>query len=464
MGDVKKRRNKRRQYNVKDVDEIEIIDDIEEIEVLTDEGNVSENKKKNKLQKGEKLFLIINIFIILSLIIYYGYRTVYYYKREHKKEDKITLKEKITNISNITYKDDGLYEKDNYFYYKGKNVNNYVYYSGRMFRIISIDDNIKVIEDNVSSNLVYGLNKKYDESIIYKWLNNYLKTYKDYDMYLTENNWCNNSVDINNYSCNDDLNSFIGLISTEEYIKAGGVSSYLNNNEYFWTINFDDNSPYFVNNSGNINNYIKDDNNYFSYGIRPVITIRGNVEYLSGDGSKENPYLIDNSNAALLNDSSVGNYVKYNDYLFRIIDIKENDVTLILNDSIDVEKKYKDSINYLNNEFIKKFNKDDLVKQELITNIYNYSNNYDYEKEIKKEDLYITIPKIGDLFINNSNNYWLSTISDEKINTHYIIDENNMYFGDLEDKLYKIRPIIKLKGDIIIKEGNGMIDTPLIIG
>ena len=168
---VKQRRDKRRNYNIKENDEIEIITD--ELEDVV----ISDDKKEKKLKKREKIFLIVNIIIIIFLFLYYGYRAFYYYKREHKSEDKITLKEKLTEIANITYKGDGLYEKNNYYYYKGKDVNNYLYYSGRLFRIISIDDNIKMIEEEGVTNLVYGLNKTYDKSIVHNWLLNYLNTF-----------------------------------------------------------------------------------------------------------------------------------------------------------------------------------------------------------------------------------------------------------------------------------------------
>ena len=455
MSEIEKRRKKRK--NLKKDDDIEIITD-------EDETETNSNEKKNKLKKSEKIFIVLNIVIILLLIAYYGYRTVYYYKREHKKEEKITLKEKITEIGNITYKDDGLYVKDNNYYFKGSNVNNYVYYSGRMFRIISIEEDIKMIEDDNATNLIYSIDEKYDKSIIYKWLQKYLNTYKDRDMYLVQNKWCNNAVDINNYKCNENLNDYIGLLSTNEYLNAGGNNSFLNNNSYFWTINYDDNSFYFVNNNGSINNYIKDkSNNYFSYGIKPVITISGNVMYIKGNGTKNSPYIFTEDEPSLLKNTSVGHYISYNDRLFRVIDIDENGVSMIMDDSLELEKKYDEVIKYLNNDFIKEFNKDELVKHSMITNLYNYDNGYDFNEKIKEDEVYISIPKISDLYISNDSDCWLNTVSDKKVNTYYVTDDNNIFYGDLKNSLHKIKPIIKLNSDIIIKSGNGMKDNPFVV-
>ena len=453
--DYKKRKNKRKEY-------IETKEIKEEIEIIDDE--IVDVKEKKKLNKGEKIFIILNILVIILIIGYYAYRTIYYYNREHNENKDITLKEKITRLENITYQKDGLYVNNDYYYFKGVDVDNYLYYSGRLFRIISISDSIKVIEDKSIINLVYGLNEKYSNSIINKWLNKYLDSYKDYDIYLSESNWCDESVDVNNYNCNNKLSNSIGLISTKEYLDAGGVNSYLNDNSYFWTINYDsDNRGYFVNNKGEINNIVNTGDNYFSYGIKPVITLSTDLLYVSGDGTIDNPYVIEDGDSSLLKDKSVGNYVKYNNYLFRVMSVDDDGVSLIMEDNIEIEMKYHEILNYLNKEFIKKFNVDDLVKRKNITNIYNFDNKYNYEEEDSSSEYYITIPKIGDLF-NNKNNCWLSSISDKKLNTYYIIDDNNMYFGDLDNSLHKVRPIIKLKGDILIKEGNGMKENPLIIG
>ena len=147
---------------------------------------------------------------------------------------------------------------------------------------------------------------------------------------------------------------------------------------------------------------------------------------------------------------------------YRIMHIDEDGVSLILEDTLDVEKNYNDAIKYLNTEFIKNYNEDDLVKQDMITSFYGQDNKYDYKEEIKKEKVFIIMPKIGDLFVNNGDNYWINTLSDKKVNAYYIID-NGMFFGDLKDKVHKIKPIIKLKGDLIIKEGMGTKEVPFVL-
>ena len=460
------------------MEEIEVLDlddNVSKIDVKKDNTEVKTNSKKNnksdkrdnkrKIRKGEKIFLLVNILVIFGIIGIYAYRTVHYYKLVHDVAVNITLKDKLTALTNISYQNDGLYEKDGYFYYKGSKVNNYVYYSGRMFRIIDIKNGIRMIEDETNTNLIWGIEDKYSESLIHEWLNNYLNTLKDYEVYLEENNWCNESIDVSSYSCNDYIKEYVGLISTDDYIKAGGKNSYLNNETYFWTINSDmDNKALYVNDEGGINNLSSNEETYFSYGIRPVITLKEDTSIISGDGTKNNPYIIENLGNAMLRDNSVGSYVRYNNESFRIMNITEDGITLIYNGVLEVEKNYNDVFKYLNNEYLKKFNIDELVKITYSTDEYNVLNKYDYKKSGSESNNYIVIPKIGDMFTNEYENYWLNTISDSKLGLMYTVDNNKMYFGDLKTNKHLIRPIIKLNKEMVVTSGVGTYDNPLIVG
>ncbi len=421
-------------------------------------------KKDKKLRKGEMIFLFISILFIIGCFVVYGYRTYHYYHVTHDVVKNITLKDKLTSLNNIAYQNDGLYEKTGYFYYKGTDVNNYVYYSGRLFRIIDINNGIRMIEDETSTNFVWTIESNFDNSYIHKWLNEYLNTLKDYDLYLDKYGWCNEAVDLENYSCSTITNDYVGLLSTNDYLQAGGKNSYLNNETYFWTINQDkDGNVFYVNNEGSINNISKKEDSYFSYGIRPVIMLKEDISIVMGDGSQDNPFIIEDLGNALLKDNSIGSYVTYNDENYRILNIDEKGVSLIYDSVLEVEKKYNDVYTYLNKEFIKKLNKDDLVKNDYYINEYSFNNKYQKANKTKKSD-YVTIPSIGELFLNEYDGYWLNDYSDSKLGLYYIIDENKMLFSDLLGSKHLIRPIIKVNGEIVVIDGTGMKEEPLIIG
>ncbi len=410
-----------------------------------------------KLFLWEKIFIKINILIILLIIFFYGYRTLFYYRKLNTINDNITIKEKV--IKDLTYQNDGLYEDNNTYYYKGIEVNNFVLFQGRLFRIISIDQGIKMIEEDNNTNLIWSINTDYKDSIINKWLNNYLNTFKNYSDYLLESSWCNNNIDINNYSCDNTINSYIGLINVNEYLKAGGKNSYLNNDTYYWTLNYSDNKAYFINNEGSINNIVNSEDNYYSYGIRPVIVLKEDLRLVDGDGSSDNPYIVINNEHELLKDSYIGEYVEYNSNLYRIINT-DSGTTLLSEESLD-ETKYSDISKELA-KYLKEFKIEDLVKVDYCISTYNFSNNYEYNCSNDKSD-YITIPKVGDLFLNNNSSYWLNTIQNKNLNLYYTMD-NDLYFGDLTSNKYGLRIMIKLKEDIKINDGDGSIDNPYQIG
>lgn len=423
----------------------------------------SNKRNKRKLTKKEKIFLIISILFIIGCFIFYGYRTYHYYHLTHDVVKNITLKEKLTSLNNLAYQNDGLYEKSGYFYYKGVEVDNYVYYSGRLFRIIDIGDGIRMVEEDTTTNLVWSYDTSYDESYIHNWLSNYLNTLKDRDIYLMKNTWCNDAIVLEEYKCNKQIDDYVGLISTSDYLQAGGKNSYLNNKTYFWTINKDTKgNVFYVNNEGNINNIYKKDDIYYSYGIRPVITLKDTVAFISGVGTKTNPFVIEELGNALLKDNGVGSYVTYKEDNYRILDISEDGISLIYDGVLEVEKKYSDVYKYLNSEFIKKYNKDELVKNNYYINGYNNGNKYNIENKNKKTD-YITIPSIGDLFLNEYDNYWLNDYSDSGLGLYYTIDENKMLFADLSSNTHYVRPIIKVNIDMVVSGGNGTKESPLII-
>ena len=295
-------------------------------------------------------------------------------------------------------------------------------------------------------------------------MNKYLTTLKDYDLYLVKNKWCNAKIDVEKYNCSDTFDDYVGLININDYLQAGAKNSYLNNETYFWTLNQDkDSNPLYINNEGTINNIYHNEDNYFSYGVRPVITLKDTISPISGDGSKENPFIIEELGNALLKDNSIGSFVTYNDNNYRILSIDNDGVSLIYNGVLEVDKKYDDVYKYLNSEFIKKLKKEDLVKNEYEIVEYSFNNKYELTNKNNKSE-YVIIPSIGDMFLNNYNGYWLNNYSDSKLGLFYIIDENNMLFSDLKNNSHMVRPIIKLNIETVVVSGLGTEGDPLIVG
>ena len=423
-------------------------------------------KEKKEFKLWEKIFIYGNMVVIGIIMGIYIYRGIYYYKELNTVSSDGRLISQLVSENNIVYQGDGLYQEGDLYYYKGKNVNNYVYYSGRVWRIISISlDKIKMITDENQSIMVWGYKSNYEESYINKWLNEdkFIKSIND-DGKMVSASWCNKSIDNDKYTCDSTVDSSVGLIEVSEYLKAMGKDSYLNNGTYFWTINYtDDNKVYYINKEGNVNNISYSNQDYYSYGVRPVININDDVKYLSGNGSKNDPYMLD-SNGNTIKESSVGNYIRYNNYLWRVMEISDN-VKLVLDDTVsDKKMEYSKVDNYLNQDFIKNFDKSSLVKFDYYVGEYNGNTSYNYQNKGTKKNNYVGGVNIGDLFIADSSNYWLYSIQSSKEKLGYIITEMDTLYGDLYTSEQMVKPVICVKGDLVIKEGNGTKNNPLVVG
>lgn len=431
------------------------------------------NREKKPMKDWEKKFIFFNILTIFIICSIYSYKLIHYYRLEHKQSFLTTnnLYETLKNKP-ITYNNSGLYKIDNNYYYKGKVTDNYLYYSARLWRIISFNDNgIKLITEDTQTSMVWSTENNYKNSYIYNWLNItdkehsgiFINSLNNYKNYLIKHSWCTDIVTKDNQTCNDTLNNYVGLISIEEYLKAGGIESYLNNNNYFWTINASENNIWYIFDKGGINDETNDDTGYHSYGVRPSIVLDINTPLYKGDGTKDNPYIIENDNSVILNHKSIGSYIKYNDNLFRIIEKNDDYIKLTLAYHLEDSKVNYNNINqYLNNVLLNKLEKNNLVKCPFYGGNYSKDNNYDY-KEIynKKEYSYIGLPSVTELFITDDSDIWLNNYNNNSL--IYTTNTLGRLFLDNNDNLHYLKPSICINGNITILSGSGTNNDPYVL-
>lgn len=106
---------------------------------------------------------------------------------------------------------------------------------------------------------------------------------------------CNllDSFTVSTKNGNGSLKYPIGLITSDEVV-YGGINSYLNTSEDYLTMSPYYSSGNYTNSVFNIgNNGLSNALNYNNYGVRPVISLKPDIEYSSGDGSSQTPYVID---------------------------------------------------------------------------------------------------------------------------------------------------------------------------
>lgn len=445
--------------------------------------------------KIRPVLITLNVALLIIIALFYTFRLVKYYLKEngHKDADTTTLlvDELIKKQSYVDQTKGLVHDKDAGIYrYIGKVEDNYLEYSGILFRIIGIDkdNNIKVISDSNLTLMYSGLEKGFDKSYVYKWLNKSDEKYSGIfennmdstDKYLTNTYLCDDAIsDLKNINCEKNNNALkITLLSLYDYASAGGKESYLNNGESYYLSTIDDkNNNYFINTTGDVGlNKISTK----IYGVRPVITIKNDVALMHGDGSKTSPYAVIEKTVNKLSDVYVSKYINYSGSTYRVISTGEN-VKVALSDNIKNKDKYlektfggknntystsKNTIGeYLNNTYYKSLKNNDLIVKSSYGIGSNTLDNLDYTAVYSKTKTFnIGMLTLGDMFISDTKNVLTMNRGIESNMIINVINKDGNVFGDLIASKYEVRPTMYLKGDIDIVSGDGSISSPYELG
>ncbi len=445
--------------------------------------------------KIRPVLIALNVSLLIIIALFYTFRLVKYYLKEngHKDADTTTLlvDELIKKQSYVDQTKGLVHDKNASIYrYIGKVEDNYLEYSGILFRIVGIDkdNNIKAISDSNLTLMYSGLEKGFDKSYVYKWLNKSDEKYSGIfennmdstDKYLTNTYLCDDVIsDLKNINCEKNNNALkITLLSLYDYASAGGKESYLNNGESYYLSTIDDkNNNYFINTTGDVGlNKISSK----IYGVRPVITIKNDVALMHGDGSKTSPYAVIEKSISKLSDVYISKYINYSGSTYRVISTGEN-VKIALSDNIKDGDKYlektfggKNNIysttkktigEYLNNTYYKSIKNNDLIVKSSYGIGSNTLDNLDYTAVYSKTDTFnIGMLTLGDMFISDTKNVLTMNRGIESSMIINVINKDGNVFGDLIASKYEVRPTMYLKGNINIVSGDGSIDSPYELG
>lgn len=335
----------------------------------------------------------------------------------------------INLLSEYIIKNNELYNDNNTYICKGNVTNNYVKFNNLTWRIIKInnDSSITLILDDYINMLPKNL-----VNTFFKNLENNLDT-----NYLTKTKVCIDTYTNNEITCNKtNKDNYITLLSVYDYINSldDEKTFITKDNEIMWLYND-------LNHTNGNNISTSNENNF--YEIRPVVTLKPDTTYKSGNGNIDNPYIINEDKL------SIGSKVKLGNDTYIVYDLKDNIKlmsTKTLNNLI-----IENVLDYLNNEFFEKLDYKDLLQDTTIyTGYYNNKENDLTKEKITKK---IGIPNILDIkFDNEVTNYYLPN----KINTFALIYNNPIIYGDAK-KEHKTRYTITLSKDIIknlIKEND----------
>lgn len=384
-------------------------------------------------------------------------------------------------------------------YYKGRDVKNYLLFSGMLFRIVNVneDGSIKLISDEAIANLRADYDT-YEGSNIDTWLKNvYYKSLHNADKYLVDSTYCVGDINsVYDYSgeCSATITSKVGLLSIGQYNSTlSNNSTYLDNNNYF-ALSHKSGNRYII------TPYEEGIKNGLDTGIlapiRPVITLKSNLYLLSGDGSLENPYKLDDYSYAKtsdkLNTRLTGEYLEYSGLIYRIVGVdNDKNIRVIMNspwiiqpsnqklqlaiaefNDVKFNVKSENSPGYvLNNDYLDYIGTKYIVNTNysVPTNVAGLKYN---EYQTKKVKAKVSLPATYEMFSAPGNNddirlvnylYIDSSNGDDLI---YMANGNNGLVFEMNKTTlysYHIKAVITLSGELKIASGNGTVNKPYVL-
>ena len=243
----------------------------------------------------------------------------------------ITLKDKIIKEQNIVNADDGLYNLNNSYVFRGENVNNYLQLDNSLWRIVKINNDntiMLILNDKISQtngwddrynaqkNYSSGIND-YSKSRIHDIIINYYNdSSKDsilsnsdksklaeFSVCMSKRSYSDTNRD-GSIECSQILEKQnIALLSAYDYMNAsidsGCVNTtspscqnynYLATNYSWWLATADSKDSthvYYVRNG-----FISSSEAFEYKSVRPVVYLKNDILYVSGSGSLEDPYKV----------------------------------------------------------------------------------------------------------------------------------------------------------------------------
>ena len=254
----------------------------------------------------------------------------------------------LENISKENQYDDG---ED--IFITGEDPDNYIWYSGKLWRAVSVNNEEKTVklvtQWNISVIPYSSGSTEFEGSYMEEWLNDttvdgFLGNLRDYESFLvtdakwdaTEDNRELGSITRPNGTTV--VTDAVGLLNIYEYQTsyrgADYSTGYLNNGLCWWSLtSYSSSLMYGMNSSGAASNASPLD----TTGVRPSINLKSDIKIVSGSGTEDDPYrLLGDNDEELsgikLNTRYSGEYVRFgtgdND-LYRIVSHEVRGLTKI---------------------------------------------------------------------------------------------------------------------------------------
>ena len=242
----------------------------------------------------------------------------------------------LANIPKENQYDDGV---DTFI--TGEDSNNYIWYSGKLWRAVSVNNDAKttklVTQWNISTITYDDDSSAFEDSYMEEWLNDtsvdgFLGNLRDYENFIVTDAVWDATLDgtafgsITRPNGTTTVTDAVGLLNMYEYQSSnnGNTNGYLNNGLTWWTLTpYSSSSVWDVRSNGNA----AGNTSALAYGVRPSINLKSSVRIVDGNGTIDNPYRLEGDNdtnlsGTLLNTRYSGEYIRFgNDEsnLYRIV-------------------------------------------------------------------------------------------------------------------------------------------------
>ena len=243
-------------------------------------------------------------------------------------QERQTVSEKLL----ATISKDNLYDDEIDTFITGENPNNYIWYSGKLWRAVSINNEEKttklVTQWNISAIPYSSGSTDFEGSYMEEWLNDtsvdgFLGNLRDYENFIVTDSVWDATMDatglgsITRPNGTTTVTDAVGLLNMYEYQSSyhgtNFSNGYLNNGLYWWTL-----TPY----SSSRVRSVTDDGSETDYnpsnanGVRPSINLKSNIKIVDGDGTVDNPYRLNGDNdtnlsGTLLSSRYSGEYIRF---------------------------------------------------------------------------------------------------------------------------------------------------------
>ena len=240
------------------------------------------------------------------------------------------------------------YEDSEQTFVTGSNPYNYIWYSGKLWRVVSIDpsdNSVKLVTQwNISAIPYNGYdNSNFEGSYMESWLNDttvdgFLGNLRNPESFIKMNSeWYDQETDGTIRPIGTPTIDAVGLLNYYEATAGSGknvVTGFLNNGLYWWLLTpYNSTQIQYIDDVGNTSYRISTS----GYGIRPSINLKPEIKIVDGDGSEENPYRLEGDNdtnleETLLNTRYSGEYIKFGtgeNNLYRIVSHETEGLTKI---------------------------------------------------------------------------------------------------------------------------------------